>query len=270
MLLCIQAKSIMGYYVYLRYYIERTQSWKGEKSRYFPTFPHHIPSESEVELLMSTLRRIAERLMRFSGLDAAADNENDENEEVLASLEDELDQDEQQQPRAAKRVSVEINGKRIAASSNSTFENSSIGNNSIEKSTASVQAMHLRASSLSNKVKGTVYRKQDRNALSESLSFLFQNEILTDMVVVVDEKEEIRAHRAVLASQSPYLRRLIEDAEKEQDFSEIGLDESLTIVLDGISYDVAEKIIGFMYSGKIVLTDNNVIDVFLTSNLVSF
>eukprot|EP00475_Leptophrys_vorax_P020189 TRINITY_DN27640_c0_g1_i1.p1 TRINITY_DN27640_c0_g1~~TRINITY_DN27640_c0_g1_i1.p1 ORF type:complete len:464 (-),score=116.82 TRINITY_DN27640_c0_g1_i1:82-1473(-) len=173
-------------------------------------------------------------------------------------------------PPAAKRLSVDQGGDKR----NSTFENSSVGNNHM----STLSSQHLRTSSASssssgsNKPKGIVYKKADRNALSESLCHLFQNEILTDLSVIVDEKEEIRAHKAILASQSPYLRKLIQEAEFKQDLSidAIGFDEPLlTIVLDGISYDIAEKIIGFMYSGKIVLTDNNVIDVFLTSNLMN-
>jgi hypothetical protein len=53
---------------------------------------------------------------------------------------------------------------------------------------------------LFNSNKGKVYRKEDRNMISNSLALLYENEILTDLTILVgdDSKEEIKAHKAIL------------------------------------------------------------------------
>lgn len=41
------------------------------------------------------------------------------------------------------------------------------------------------------------------------------------------------------------------------------------IFVEHFSYDIVEKIISFLYSGKIELSDSNVLDIFLASDHVS-
>jgi hypothetical protein len=55
---------------------------------------------------------------------------------------------------------------------------------------------------LLNSNKGKMYRKEDRGMISGSLSFIYENEILTDLTIIVgdDSKEEIKAHKAILVS----------------------------------------------------------------------
>lgn len=119
------------------------------------------------------------------------------------------------------------------------------------------------------------YVQKDRSALSSPLLSLFEQEILVDLQVAVQDCV-IPAHKAVLASQSPVLRELIKKAEQDQQhglkkFESMSFDfddeaKITTIDLNWISSDIAYIIIRFMYSGNALLSDANVIDIFLASN----
>lgn len=107
-----------------------------------------------------------------------------------------------------------------------------------------------------------IYKTSHRNALSDALCFMYDTEQLCDISVVSSENEHISAHKCLLASQSVYLRKLIENSQAGEQ------KEGVETISLNFASDVLRKVIGFMYSGRIELCDADVIDVFLAASML--
>jgi len=87
--------------------------------------------------------------------------------------------------------------------------------------------------------------------------FVFRHEVLCDIKLETDEGIIICGHKVVLASASPYFQAMFTHfAEKNKDHVVIRELDSITLQL----------LVDFIYSGKIMVTENNVqviIDTFL-------
>lgn len=138
-----------------------------------------------------------------------------------------------------------------------------------------------------------IYRVDTMERISANLGGLLRQEILSDMILEVYDRHNPQDHRvlyanmAILAAQSVYLRELIllacrdhhligesdenmppmspRRSSSSMDFEEETLPR---IVLRDVPADAVLQAIMFIYSGSIALSDSNVIDIFLTANML--
>ena len=91
------------------------------------------------------------------------------------------------------------------------------------------------------------------------LNSLFENGELTDIVIRVGD-EKIKAHKAILASCSPFLRAMFTINMKESQENEIELKE--------VKPEVLGLMVRYMYTGEVEVTIDNVQDVLAASNML--
>ena len=171
---------------------------------------------------MSALRKFAERFIRFSGLGNPEDEQVEEQQSDEAFFEDDENSMWKQRMNSPerspnrKRVALsnpieEENNQRVTSASPSSYQRRSLYNqqknqqdtrkkSDLDQIDSAFKQRRNKVDRILNSNRGKVYRKNDRNMMSSSLAFLYENEILTDLTIIVgeDSKEEIKAHKAVL------------------------------------------------------------------------
>lgn len=107
------------------------------------------------------------------------------------------------------------------------------------------------------------YCSRDRQGLAASLQWLYNTELFRDTVIQVGSKQEnqIRVHGVVLAACSEPFKAMLSGA-----FSEA---RNKTIYIPNHSMEVVEHMIGFIYTGEIVLNDANVVSLFAIADQYS-
>ncbi|XP_045170168.2 kelch-like protein 40 isoform X2 [Mercenaria mercenaria] len=98
-----------------------------------------------------------------------------------------------------------------------------------------------------------------RQYLLENLNKLYENQVLTDVTLKVDNVR-IDCHRNVLAAASPYFRAMFVNPVKERD-------EKVIEIYNIPSY-VLGAVIGYIYTGSIQLTNENVQDFLMTATML--
>ncbi|KAG4068571.1 hypothetical protein HA402_004912 [Bradysia odoriphaga] len=95
--------------------------------------------------------------------------------------------------------------------------------------------------------------------LSSRLEHLVGNEFCSDLVFIIEEtNEEIPAHKLIVALASPVLHRIV--------FGNETFHPSDIIRVDGISKEYFMEILLYIYTDRINLNEDNVIDIFQKSN----
>jgi len=122
---------------------------------------------------------------------------------------------------------------------------------------------------------GKKYIVQNRDCLSSGLESIMTAEILCDLAIFIegDQKQDpLYAHSCILATQSEYFRNKILQAHQnvENNYDYMDIDDTIQrrIIVSEVSYTILCKILKFLYSGKIQLRDDDVIDVFMAANLL--
>ncbi|XP_001511776.2 kelch-like protein 38 isoform X1 [Ornithorhynchus anatinus] len=107
-----------------------------------------------------------------------------------------------------------------------------------------------------------LFRDQDFSSeLLRQLNVLRQKQILTDVTVCSGDRE-VPCHRNVLASSSPYFRAMFCD-----DFRE---SVQPRVDLKGISADVLGQIIQYVYTGQVLITDDNVLCLMEAASMMQY
>lgn len=122
----------------------------------------------------------------------------------------------------------------------------------------------LLAKSQSSPSSSQKYTNENREMFFKGLSKLYQLKVHIDVLVSstfgAKVLKDFPAHKIILASHSPYLLSKIKEAEASpKNFNESG---QLLLQLNDIHAGVLERMMLFMYTGEVVLSDDIVVEMF--------
>ncbi|XP_001948331.2 kelch-like protein 2 isoform X1 [Acyrthosiphon pisum] len=103
------------------------------------------------------------------------------------------------------------------------------------------------------------YIKSSYAGMFEVLQSLRQDEVFCDIKLKTDDKKIIFAHKVVLASASPYFHAMFTH------FSERNHD---VVVMKQLDSTALQVLVNFIYTGKIVINEENVRDLLSAANLL--